>query len=232
MEVAEMKNHEMTAEYEILEQVSQIEVDTKGSFIYLLVKRMFDIVCSLLAIVILSPLFLIVVVAIRLTSEGPAIYKQNRVGRNGKLFSMHKFRSMVNGADNLSAHLTPELLEHYKVNRKISNDPRITKTGNILRRTSLDELPQILDIFKGDMSVVGPRPLLPDEIDMYGRVYDAYISLKPGLTGLWQVKCRHLTSMNDRARFDYEYLQNKSMVYDLSLIFKTVGVVFSKKGAC
>jgi lipopolysaccharide/colanic/teichoic acid biosynthesis glycosyltransferase len=226
------KNYEMTAEYEISEQVSQIEEDTKSLFVYLFVKRMFDLICSLLAIVVFSPFFLIVAVAIRLTSEGPAIYKQNRVGKSGKLFTIYKFRSMVNGADNLSAHLTPELLEHYRVNRKISNDPRITKVGNFLRRTSLDELPQIFNIFKGDMSVVGPRPLLPDEIEMYGRSFDDYISVKPGLTGLWQVKSRQKTAMNDRAELDFEYLCNKNLIYDLSLIFKTVGVVFSKKGAC
>jgi lipopolysaccharide/colanic/teichoic acid biosynthesis glycosyltransferase len=226
------KNYDMSVEYGYSGRLSPIEEVSKDSFIYLLVKRMFDLICSLLAIVVFSPFFLIVAVAIRLTSEGPAIYKQNRIGRNEKLFSIYKFRSMVNGADNLCAHLTPELLEHYKINRKISNDPRVTKVGKILRRTSLDELPQILNIFIGDMSIVGPRPLLPDEIEMYGRVYDAYISVKPGLTGLWQVKSRHLTSMNDRARLDYEYLQNKSLIYDLSLIFKTVGTVLSGKGAC
>jgi lipopolysaccharide/colanic/teichoic acid biosynthesis glycosyltransferase len=226
------KNYDMSVEYGYSGRISPIEEDTKDSFIYLLVKRMFDLICSLLAIVVFSPFLLIIVVVIRLTSEGPAIYKQNRVGRNGKLFSIYKFRSMVNGADNLSAHLTPELLEHYRVNRKISNDPRITKVGNLLRRTSLDELPQIFNIFKGEMSIVGPRPLLPDEIEMYGRSFDDYISVKSGLTGLWQVKSRHKTAMSDRAELDYEYLRNKCLIYDLSIIFKTVGVVFSRKGAC
>jgi lipopolysaccharide/colanic/teichoic acid biosynthesis glycosyltransferase len=203
-----------------------------SSVIYLFTKRTLDIVCSLLAIIVLSPFLLIIILAIRLTSDGPGIYRQNRIGKNGNIFSIYKCRSMVNGADDLSLFLTPDMLEYYRINRKITDDPRITKVGKILRKTSLDELPQIFNIFKGDMSIVGPRPLLPDEIEMYGDSFEKYISVKPGLTGLWQIRSRNRTSMTDRAMFDNEYLTKKNFTYDFGILLKTFGVVLSKKGAC
>jgi lipopolysaccharide/colanic/teichoic acid biosynthesis glycosyltransferase len=227
-----VKEFELQIEYEWAREKTLDVKEIKSLAIYLIAKRMLDIICSLMALVALSPLFLILAVVIRLTSRGSAIYKQNRVGRDGSLFPIYKFRSMVNGADNLSIYLTPELQEYYKINRKISDDPRVTKVGKILRRTSLDELPQIINIFKGEMSIVGPRPLLPDEIEMYGKSFERYASIKPGLTGLWQIKSRSRTSMIDRAMLDNEYFKKKNFTYDLSILVKTVGVVLSRKGAC
>ncbi|MDR3644860.1 MAG: sugar transferase [Clostridia bacterium] len=199
---------------------------------YLAMKRLLDIICSFCSIVVLSFLLFAISVAIRLTSEGPAIYTQKRVGKNGRIFNMYKFRSMVDGAEDLERFLSPEQIEVYETNRKLGNDPRITKAGSLLRKTSLDELPQIFNIIKGDMSFVGPRPMMPEEIEMYGGNFGHYITVKPGLTGLWQINCRSRTRMRDRARLDKKYIENESLGFDISIIFKTLGVVFSKKGAC
>lgn len=211
---------------------SDVERLKKPSAGYRFCKRFLDIFLSLLAIILSSPLFIIIVIIIRATSKGAAIYKQKRVGFGGREFTIYKFRSMVNGADNLHQHLSPELLQHYQQHRKIENDPRVTRVGSILRKTSLDELPQIYNIFMGNMSIVGPRPMLPDEKQMYGAFFNAYITVKPGLTGLWQIKSRTQTEMEDRARLDYEYLTQRGLLFDLKIILKTVVVVLSKKGAC
>lgn len=219
-----------TAEFEHIKIIEAQK--TSISIKYAFIKRFLDIFVSAFSILLLSPLLLAISLVIRLTSEGPAIYKQNRIGKDGRTFAIYKFRSMIVGADNLENSLSPELLEYYKVNRKIDNDPRITKVGKFLRRTSLDELPQIFNIFKGEMTLVGPRPMLPDEIEMYGWHFELYKSVKPGLTGLWQIKCRSETKMEDRAKLDYEYIRNQKLSYDLHILLKTFSVVLSKKGAC
>lgn len=204
----------------------------KDSPVYLAVKRFLDIILALPAIILLSPLMGLISFVIILSSEGPAIYKQKRIGKNGNIFTIYKFRTMVDGAEQLAKHLPPDLIEFYKINRKIQNDPRITKFGSLLRKTSLDELPQLLNVLAGDMSLVGPRPMMPDEIQMYGSNFEHYITVKPGLTGLWQIKCRSMTTMQDRALLDREYIKRKNFRFDLIILIKTVGVVFSKKGAC
>jgi lipopolysaccharide/colanic/teichoic acid biosynthesis glycosyltransferase len=201
-------------------------------FTYESAKRIIDLLLSLIMIVLLSPLMAICALMIMATSKGPAFYTQKRIGFRGKIFNIYKFRSMVNGADQLEKHLSRELYEYYQKNRKITNDPRITKFGRILRRTSIDELPQLFNILKGEMTFVGPRPLLLDEINMYGENYDLYLSHKPGLTGLWQIKSRHISSMSERAKLDAEYIRNCGLKTDLFIILRTVVVVFSRKGAC
>ncbi len=218
----------------IADEQTALELETLNppSVGYLFIKRLFDIILSSVGIILTLPLFLVIVPAIRLTSKGKAIYTQKRLGLNGKEFTIYKFRSMVEGADNLDKHLSPELLEYYKKYRKIENDPRITKVGRILRKTSLDELPQIYNIFLGNMSIVGPRPMLPEEKEMYGDFFNAYITMKPGLTGYWQIKSRTQTTMEARARLDYEYLKKRSLLFDLKIMVETVAVVLSKKGAC
>ena len=226
------KNYEMTAEYEISEQVSQIEEDTKSLFVYLFVKRMLDLICSLLAIVVFSPFFLIVAVAIRLTSEGPAIYKHKRIGYHGRTIGIYKFRSMVVDADNFNKYLSVQQLYEFGKNYKLDNDPRVTRIGRTLRKVSLDELPQLFNIFKGEMSLVGPRPILNDELVKYGLYRDAYMSVKPGLTGMWQVNGRSCTTYEDRVLLDVKYINSRSVSGDLKLIFQTVGTVLSRKGAC
>ena len=226
------KNFDMTSDMGYYNEKPKIQRQSKDSIIYISLKRLTDLTCSVLAIILFMPLFLMIALGVKLSSKGPVFYKQDRVGKNGRLFTIYKFRTMIVGAENLSLYLAPELIAHYKIHRKINNDPRVTRLGRFLRMTSLDELPQVLNILKGDMSLVGPRPLLPDEIDMYGSIFNVYITVRPGLTGLWQVKSRYKTILRDRARLDYEYLQNRGAFYDLSILFKTVGAVLSKKGAC
>lgn len=204
----------------------------KNTFRYLFIKRFFDIVCSFALLICLLPFILLISILIKITSEGPAIYKQKRIGKSGRLFTLYKFRSMVNGADNLKEHLPTELIEFYQVNRKIVNDPRITRVGKVLRRTSLDELPQLINILKGDMSFVGPRPMLPDEIEMYGENFKRYITVTPGLTGLWQILNRTKTTMRDRETLDMVYLNHIGFVIDFMIVIKTVLVIFTAKGAC
>lgn len=198
---------------------------------YLFLKRAADLFCALLALIALFPLMFFVYLAVKLTSNGPAVYRQTRIGRSGKEFTIYKFRTMIDGADHLEKYLSPAQLADYQKNRKLEHDPRITKIGGFLRRTSLDELPQLINILIGDMSIVGPRPMLKEEINQYGSAYSLYITVKPGLTGLWQIESRHKTVMTERAKIDMEYLENRSIYYDLSIIIKTVAVVLNRNGA-
>lgn len=204
----------------------------KEASLYLFAKRVVDILCSLIGLVLLSPLLLAVTVAIKLSSKGNVIYKQKRVGFGGSAFTIYKFRTMVIGAEKLEQFLSQEMLELYNTNRKLNKDPRITKIGEFLRKTSIDELPQLLNILKGDMSIVGPRPIMLDEIDMYGDNYEQYITVKPGLTGLWQIQSRDNTLMSARSELDLEYIQNKSFTYDNEIVLRTIKVVLTRKGAC
>lgn len=199
---------------------------------YLLKKRCADIVLSGVGLVISAPVIFLIAVCIRLTSKGPAFFLQTRVGKNGAPFTIFKFRSMVDGADDLKKHLSSELYACYLEKRKLANDPRVTPFGQILRKTSLDELPQLLNILRGDMSLIGPRPLLPDEIVSYGPVYALYTQLRPGLTGLWQIKSRSFTTLPERAKLDAEYYRRRSTLFDLYIFFNTFRTVLSAKGAC
>lgn len=198
---------------------------------YLPVKRLLDILGSLIGIVVLSPILLILSVVIRATSTGPAIYTQKRIGYHGREFTIFKFRTMVAGADQLEDHLSSELLEYYRFHRKLENDPRITKQGAFLRKMSLDELPQLFNILRGDMSIIGPRPMLPEEVIQYGSDYATYITMRPGLTGLWQVKSRHRTEMSERAKADREYFDRFGLRADFRIFCDTVKVVLLGKGA-
>lgn len=199
---------------------------------YLFVKRFLDMILSFMGIILLSPLLAVITVIVKLTSKGPVIYKQKRLGKSGKSFTIYKFRSMYDGAENLKNFLNSEAIKFYKKNRKIPNDPRVTKIGSFLRLSSLDELPQLFNILKGDMSIVGPRPLLLDEIRIYGDLYNNYVNLRPGLTGLWQVSGRSETTFEERVMFDKKYIDSLSLFNDIKIIFRTVGAVISGKGAC
>lgn len=201
---------------------------------YSFLKRALDITASATALLLLSPVFLVTSIAIRKDSDGPAMFTQKRIGKDGKLFEIYKFRTMVPDADKKLFELLEndeEAAKEYKLNKKLKNDPRITKVGNFLRKTSIDELPQLINVLKGDMSLVGPRPYLPREIDDMGNYYDTIIESKPGITGLWQVSGRSNTTFEDRLEFDMEYNENKSFMYDMGLLFKTVGSVVKGEGA-
>ena len=210
------------------------ERKTFNEMTYSFLKRTVDVTASAAALLVLSPIFLVTTLAIRKDSDGPAMFTQQRIGKDGKLFDIYKFRTMVPDADKNLFELLErdeEAREEYRINKKLKNDPRITKVGNFLRKTSIDELPQLINVLKGDMSLVGPRPYLPREMDDMEGYYDTIIESKPGITGLWQVSGRSNTTFEERMEFDLQYNDNKSFMYDMGLLFKTVGAVINKDGA-
>ena len=196
-------------------------------------KRIFDLVVSLLAVIVLSPVLLVISLAIRLEDRGPILYRAQRVGRGGKPITVYKFRSMRMHADRLEDMLTPEELEEYKKNYKLEHDPRITKVGAFLRKTSLDELPQLFNILAGTLSLVGPRPVLQEETELYGDKRELLLSCKPGLTGLWQVRGRsNVTYENGRRQaLELQYVSQRSLWLDIKILFWTVGAVVRMDGA-
>lgn len=198
---------------------------------YDFIKRFADIVCSAIAIVLLSPFFIIISIGIKATSKGPVIFVHKRVGKNGKEIGIFKFRSMVTNAEELIKKFTPEQKKEFEENFKLENDPRITKFGKFLRKTSLDELPQLFNILKGDLSIVGPRPIMEFETKMYGKYKDLLLSVKPGLTGFWAANGRSDTSYKRRRAMEIYYVKNRSLLFDIQIIFKTVISVFKGEGA-
>ncbi|MGN0450352.1 MAG: sugar transferase [Ruminococcus sp.] len=199
--------------------------------VYDFIKRFTDIVCSAIAIVLLSPFFIIISIAIKATSKGPVIFVHKRVGKNGKKIGIYKFRSMVMNAEELIEKFTPEQKEEFKKNFKLKNDPRITKIGKFLRKTSLDELPQLFNILKGDLSIVGPRPIVEVETEIYGEYKNMLLSVKPGLTGFWAANGRSDISYKRRRAMEIYYVKNRSLLFDIKIIFKTVISVFKGEGA-
>ncbi|MBB2964903.1 sugar transferase [Methylobacterium sp. R2-1] len=197
-------------------------------------KRGFDIVFALSVLLLLLPLFVVVAAAVRLGDGGPIFYRHRRVGRDGRLFGCLKFRTMRQDSQAaLEAYLAkdPAARQEWLETRKIKNDPRVTAVGSYLRKTSLDELPQLLNILAGQMSVVGPRPIVPDEIAMYGSEVQHYLAVRPGLTGAWQVSGRNDTSYAERVRLDSQYVQNWSFGTDLFIVVRTVPAVFMSRGS-
>ena len=199
-----------------------------------IIKRMFDIVVTICGGFFILPFMLFIAVIIYLDSEGPIIYKQKRIGQNGKEFNFYKFRSMVKNADTiLEEYLNTyesEKIEWQK-NFKLKNDPRVTKIGRIIRKTSIDELPQLWNVLIGDMSLVGPRPLLPNEVERYNSYIEDYKLVLPGLTGVWQVSGRSDTTFEQRAIMDSWYIHNWSIWIDIVYLLKTVLAVVKSKGA-
>ncbi len=198
------------------------------------IKRGLDIFLIVLASPLLAGLFLLLAVIIRLDSPGPAIYHQVRFGKDGKTFSIWKFRTMVKNADEILAHYLEkhsELADEWYRTHKLKNDPRITGAGKFFRRFSLDEFPQILNVLRGDMSLVGPRPIVEDEINYYGLSYHLYTRVKPGLTGLWQVSGRNNTTYEQRVQLDMYYVNNWSIWLDVFILAKTIGAVIIGNGA-
>lgn len=204
--------------------------------IYRFVKRLIDILGGLVGIVLLIPVTLCVYLARKILKEddGPLFYEQLRIGKNGKVFRMYKYRSMVVGADEkLFEYLkeNEEARKEYKEYKKLKNDPRITKVGKFIRKTSLDEFPQFINVLKGDMSLVGPRPYLPREKEDMGEYYTYIIQTRPGITGYWQITGRSGVTFEDRLKMDYDYNQNKNLKTDFKLLVKTVLNVVKKEGA-
>lgn len=207
----------------------------KDKILYLSVKRLFDIVISLIGLIFLVPLIFIVKILYVLNKDyAKIIFTQNRIGKNGKLFKFYKFRTMVPNADKkLEEYLkkNKEANEEYKINKKLHNDPRITKPGKILRKLSIDELPQIINIIKGDMSLIGNRPYLPREKEDMYFYYNDIIKTKPGLTGYWQVSGRSNLSFNKRLQLESYYSKHNSAIMDIKIFFKTFKVVLFGRDA-
>ncbi|HBQ5366153.1 TPA: exopolysaccharide biosynthesis polyprenyl glycosylphosphotransferase [Klebsiella pneumoniae] len=197
------------------------------------IKRVFDLFGSLLIIIVLSPLLVYICSKVK-KDGGPAIYGHERIGKNGKPFKCLKFRSMVTNSNEVLKELllsNEEAKEEWDATFKLKNDPRITKIGHFLRRTSLDELPQLFNVLKGEMSLVGPRPIITDELARYNEEVEYYLLSKPGMTGLWQVSGRSDVDYETRVYLDAWYVKNWSMWNDIAILFKTIGVVLKKDGA-
>src|SRR5919199_2021022 len=195
-------------------------------------KRLFDVVFSLSILILFLPVYLLLALLIAISSPGPIFYAQERVGRNYKSFSCLKFRTMVENADEILTDMmstSPQLREEFEDNFKLKQDPRITGIGKFLRLTSLDEFPQFWNVLKGDMSVVGPRPLVEEELPRYGRHINKILTIRPGITGLWQVSGRNDIPYPRRVQIDLYYANDKNLWMDMWIIFKTIGVVIFPK---
>lgn len=206
------------------------EESSMGFSFYEVIKRLIDIVCSFLGVLVLSPLFIIIAIIIKTTSKGPVFFSQKRVGKNGKEFDMYKFRSMVVNAEELKEKLATQN-EMSGPMFKMKDDPRVTKVGKFIRKTSIDELPQLWNVLKGDMSLVGPRPSLPKEVAQFDKWMHKRLEVKPGLTCYWQVSGRNNIDFEDWMKLDIKYVDERSTWIDIKLIFKTIGVLFGDKNA-
>lgn len=212
-------------------QQIEITYQKTDKIAYKFVKRLIDIILSLVAIVILSPVFLIVALIIRFDSKGKVVFGHERIGKNMKKIKVYKFRSMYENSAEIFENFTDEQKKEYYINFKLDNDPRITRVGGFLRKTSLDELPQLFNILKGDMSIVGPRPIVEKEISKYGEYIETVFSVLPGLTGYWQANGRSDTTYEERVQMDMYYIKNRSLSLDIKIILKTFISVIKKKGA-
>jgi exopolysaccharide biosynthesis polyprenyl glycosylphosphotransferase len=213
---------------ELYHQNSILDESVVKSVTYVPFKRMVDIIGSLVGLILLSPLFMIVAIIIKVEDpNGPVFFKQVRVGKNHMQFKMYKFRSMVSNAE----ELLKDLLDKNEIQGamfKMKEDPRITKIGKFIRKTSIDELPQLWNVLKGEMSLVGPRPPLPREVKEYTRYDKQRLLVIPGCTGLWQVSGRNSLSFKQMVELDLEYIENRSLVMDIKIILKTFSAIFGK----
>lgn len=208
-----------------------VRLEASKRYTYEPAKRALDIVCACLALIVLSPLLLAVSLAIYLSDRGPVVFSQTRIGKNGRPFKFYKFRSMVVNAEELKAKLM-EFNQHTDDRTfKLKRDPRITRVGSFIRRTSIDELPQLLNILVGDMSVVGPRPAVPQEVAKYSSHDRRRLAVRPGLTCIWQVSGRSEIPFPGQVKMDIEYIKNRSLMLDMALIAKTIPAVLTSKGA-
>ena len=198
-------------------------------------KWLLDKFLALLTFILVSPLFAVIPILIKLTSRGPVFYRQERLGRNGVPFRVWKFRTMYADADERLGHLLREdaqAAKEWEEGHKLREDPRVTALGRFLRRSSIDEFPQLFNVLKGDMALVGPRPIVADEVPFYGEAYSTFSSVRPGITGLWQVSGRSETDYANRVALDVQYVLNWSPWLDIWILIRTVGAVILMRGAC
>ena len=212
-------------------RVNDIGDEKRKEGFYLFVKRVTDILGALIGLILLSPIFLIVAIAIKLDSKGPIIFGHTRKGLGGKYIKVYKFRTMYENSKEIFDNFTEEQKQEFYKNFKLDNDPRITKIGDFLRRSSIDELPQLINILNGSMSIVGPRPIVEKEIALYGEYAPKLFSVVPGLTGYWQANGRSDTTYQERIKMDMYYIDNRSLGLDLKIIFKTFSSVIKGEGA-
>lgn len=205
-----------------------VEKKQKG---YPAVKRAIDLVISVAGFVLLLPVFLLIALLIKADSAGEVFFKQKRLGKFGRVIEIYKFRTMIKDAEKGIEFFTPEQKEEWEKSFKLTNDPRITKVGKILRKTSLDELPQLINIIKGDMALVGPRPIVEEEIKWYGNDKEKFLSVTPGLTGYWASHGRSEVLYPERCGLELYYIDNLSLKLDLKIICRTIGAVINQNGA-
>ena len=195
------------------------------------IKRILDVIISSIGLILLLPVFLILAIIIKIDSKGPIIYAHKRIGKNGKEIKIYKYRTMYENANEMIKDFTEEQMKEWKTNFKLKNDPRVTKVGNILRKTSLDELPQIINIIKGELSIIGPRPVVEEELEKYGSNKNKFLSITPGLTGFWQANGRSDTTYEQRMQMELYYVDNCNFKLDCQIFFKTFSAVLKKEGA-
>lgn len=215
----------------MLENVKKLDKTFNYKNVYGVIKRSLDVTLSVIALIILSPIFLIIAAIIKLDSKGPVFFIHKRIGKNGKEIGIYKFRSMVQNAEDMIAEFTEEQKKEFRENYKLQYDPRVTKIGKFLRKTSLDELPQILNILKGDLSIIGPRPVIKRELEKYENNKEKFLSVKPGLTGFWAANGRSDTTYSERVQMELYYIDHMSLKMDIKIFFKTIISVIKKEGA-
>ena len=206
-------------------------VDNEKVSLYSITKKIMDLVLSFIGLILLIPVFLILAILVKLDSKGPVFYAHTRKGKNRSDIKIYKFRTMYSNSDEIFESFSDEQKEEYYKNFKLDNDPRVTKIGDFLRRTSLDEIPQLANVLKGDLSLVGPRPIVEKEICKYGQYADKLFSVIPGVTRYWQAHGRSDTSYEERIEMDMYYIDNRSILLDIKIMFKTVISVIKKEGA-
>lgn len=198
------------------------------------IKRIIDLLSFVLGMFLIIPVAIIIKVSYMLHGDfAPIIYSQKRVGKNGKIFQLYKFRSMVPNADEVLKEILkkPEYKMEWDKYQKLSNDPRITKVGKLIRKTSLDEIPQFINVLKGDMSLIGPRPLVIGELDLHNGIHEVYEAVRPGITSWWAAHGRSNISYDERLKLEYYYIENRSLLLDFKCIFDTIKSIIKKDGA-
>lgn len=209
----------------------QIKSSHRQQKVYLAAKRVLDILVSVVGLIVTFLPMVIIVLLIKLETPGPAIYIHNRIGKDGKPLPLLKFRSMFINADEMIASFTPEQTAEWEKNFKLEHDPRITKIGRFLRKSSMDELPQLVNVLKGELSLVGPRPIVTEELEKYGENRTKLLSVTPGLTGYWQAYARNSCSYEERMEMELLYAEKANFLWDIKIMFATVGSVLKGRGA-
>lgn len=195
---------------------------------YSYIKRIIDIILSVTLLILLFPILIFIAIIVKITSKGSIFFLHKRIGKNGKEFKLYKFRTMVPNAEELIEKFTAEQMKEYKNTYKLKKDPRVTKAGKFLRKTSLDELPQLLNVLKGELSLIGPRPIIKEELDKYKNDKEKLLSIRPGLTGYWVAYNCPETTYEERIEMELYYVDNISLKLDIKIFFKTIGAILRR----